>query len=64
MHEFTVPDISCGGCARTITRVLTELDAAAKVDVSVEAKQVKVDSQLPRAAIVARLTEAGFEPQA
>ncbi len=64
MYEFTVPDISCGGCAKTITRILGELDAQAQVDIDVATKHVKVQTALAREAIVARLTEAGFEPQA
>ncbi|MDO6385846.1 MULTISPECIES: heavy-metal-associated domain-containing protein [Uliginosibacterium] len=64
MYEFIVPDISCGGCAKTITRILGELDAAAKVEIDVATKQVKVETALAREAIVSRLTEAGFEPQA
>ena len=62
MYEFTVPGISCGGCAKTITRILTELDVSAKVDIDVASKHVKVASSQPREAIVARLSEAGFEP--
>ncbi|PLK49863.1 heavy-metal-associated domain-containing protein [Uliginosibacterium sp. TH139] len=64
MYEFIVPDISCGGCAKTITRILGELDANAKVDIDVATKQVKVETALAREAIVSRLSEAGFEPQA
>lgn len=63
MYEFIVPDISCGGCAKTITRILTELDASARVEIDVASKQVKVESAQSREAIVARLSEAGFEPQ-
>lgn len=62
MYEFTVPGISCGGCARTITRILGELDAQAKIDVDVESKRVRVETAQSRETVVARLSEAGFEP--
>lgn len=62
MYEFTIPGISCGGCARTITRILGELDAGAKVDIDVATKHVKVQTSQPRDAVVARLIEEGFEP--
>ncbi|KAF7598320.1 MAG: hypothetical protein CGU28_12655 [Candidatus Dactylopiibacterium carminicum] len=62
MYEFTVPDIHCGGCAKTVTRVLGELDPAAVVDIDVEKKHVSVRTAQPREAVVARLTEAGFAP--
>ncbi|MEN3109770.1 heavy-metal-associated domain-containing protein [Uliginosibacterium paludis] len=62
MYEFTVPGISCGGCAKTITRILGELDAAAKVDIDVASKHVRVETSQSREAVVARLADAGFEP--
>ena len=62
MYEFTIPGISCGGCAKTITRILTELDTVAKVDIDVASKHVKVETSQSREAVVARLSEAGFDP--
>jgi len=62
MYEFTVPGISCGGCAKTITRILGELDASAKVEIDVASKHVKVETSQPRDAVVARLADAGFDP--
>lgn len=61
-HEFQIPDIHCGGCARTITRVLGELDPSAEVDIDVAAKQVRVSSALSREALATRLADAGFPP--
>ncbi|MDP5241380.1 heavy-metal-associated domain-containing protein [Uliginosibacterium sp. 31-16] len=62
MYEFTVPGISCGGCAKTITRILGELDANARIEIDVATKHVKVETSQPREAVVARLSEAGFDP--
>ncbi|MBS1211192.1 MAG: heavy-metal-associated protein [Proteobacteria bacterium] len=62
MYEFTVPGIHCGGCAKTITRILGELDGNAKVDIDVASKHVKVETSQPREAVVARLADAGFDP--
>ncbi|GAB2891437.1 heavy-metal-associated domain-containing protein [Uliginosibacterium flavum] len=62
MYEFTVPGISCGGCARTITRILGELDASAQVEIDVATKHVKVETSQSRDAVVARLSDAGFDP--
>jgi copper chaperone len=62
MYEFNVPGIHCGGCAKTITRVLGELDASAKIDVDLESKRVSVETSASREAVVARLSEAGFDP--
>jgi len=62
MYEFTIPGISCGGCARTITRILTELDADAKIEIDVASKHVKVETSQSQEAVMARLSEAGFDP--
>ncbi|MFL9911029.1 heavy-metal-associated domain-containing protein [Paraburkholderia sp. RL17-337-BIB-A] len=60
--EFEIPDMSCGGCANAITRALTSLDPAAKLDVDVPAKIVTVTSALPTARIIEAIAEAGFHP--
>lgn len=62
MYDFTVPAMHCGGCAKTITRILGELDAGAKVDIDLDSKRVSVETAQPREAVAARLADAGFEP--
>lgn len=62
MYDFTVPAMHCGGCAKTITRIVSELDAKAKVDIDLDSKHVRIETTQPREAIVARLGEAGFDP--
>lgn len=61
-HEFQIPDIHCGGCAKTITRVLGELDPVAQVEIDVATRQLRVTSALSREALAARLVDAGFPP--
>jgi copper chaperone len=60
--EFSIPDMSCGGCANAITRAVTSLDPAAKFDVDVLAKIVAVTSTLPTARIIEAMEAAGFHP--
>jgi len=60
--EFTVPDMSCGGCANAITRAVTSLDPAASVDVDVAVKIVKVASGLPAERLIEAIEDAGFHP--
>lgn len=62
MYDFTVPAMHCGGCAKTITRILGELDAGAKVDIDLDSKRVSVETVQPRETVAARLADAGFEP--
>jgi copper chaperone len=60
--EFEVKDMSCGGCANSITRAVTSVDPAAKLDIDVITKIVKVDSVLPPERLVALIEAAGFHP--
>lgn len=64
MHRFTLPDMSCGHCVAAITEALKAADASARVEIQREARTAEVDSTLPREALVAVLTEAGYPPAA
>lgn len=60
--EFTVADMSCGGCASAITRAIAKLDATARVEVDVAAKLVKVESPLEQGQVASAIESAGFHP--
>jgi len=60
--EFEVKDMSCGGCANSITRAVTSVDPAAKLDIDIATKIVKVDSVLPSGRLVAVIEAAGYHP--
>jgi copper chaperone len=60
--EFIIPAISCGHCARAVTEAVHEVDPKAQVQVDLAAKKVQVQSEAPRAPLVAALTEAGYAP--
>lgn len=62
MLEFNLPDMSCGHCASTVTQTCKLVDPAAKVEVNVNTKQVKVTSTETRKDFVEALTEAGYPP--
>jgi copper chaperone len=62
MHSFTLPDMSCGHCVAAITEALKAADAQAIVHIDLAGKTADVDSALPRQALVAVLTEAGYAP--
>ena len=62
MHQFTLPDMSCGHCVAAITAALQAADAQARVDIDLNAKTAQVDSALPREALAAALAEAGYPP--
>lgn len=62
MHQFTLPDMSCGHCVAAITEALKAADAQAGVLIDRDAKTAQVDSTLPRETLAAALAEAGYPP--
>ncbi|WP_343630080.1 heavy-metal-associated domain-containing protein [Roseateles sp.] len=62
MHEFKLPDMSCGHCRAAVTEAVKEVDAQAEVVVDLSAKTAQVNSAATREQLVAALTEAGYPP--
>lgn len=60
MLEFEVKDMSCGHCAGSVTKAVKLVDPAAKVDVDLANKKVKVESQEDRSLFAKALTDAGY----
>ncbi|NJL45649.1 MAG: heavy-metal-associated domain-containing protein [Leptolyngbyaceae cyanobacterium SM2_3_12] len=57
--QLKVPSIVCDGCAETISKAITALDADAKVDVNVEGKTVSVETSAAESAVRAAIVEKG-----
>ena len=64
MIEFTVNDMTCGHCASTITKAVKEVDAAAKCEIDLGSKRVRISSTHPAQEFVAAIQEAGYTPEA
>lgn len=64
MHQFHIPGMRCGGCARRITAAITALDATAQVQADVPARRVSIESALGSEQLAAALTQAGYAPDA
>lgn len=60
--EFQVNDMSCGGCARSITNAVKQVDPAASVDVDIAQKTVKVTSSVSPEKVLNAISEAGYNP--
>ena len=59
-----VDGMSCGGCVKSVTGVLTALDGVAKAEVSLEQKQAVVEfdaAKLTRDQLKAVIGDAGFD---
>ena len=57
---FTVPDISCEHCVKSITEHVTPLEGVERVEVDLETKTVTVIGG-DEPAIVAAIDEAGYD---
>jgi copper chaperone len=56
--------MSCGGCVKSVTGVLTALDGVAKAEVSLEQKQAVVEfdaAKVTRDQLTAVVEDAGFD---
>jgi len=60
--EFAIPDMTCGGCARAITRAVTQLDPHATLELDLPVKAVRIASTLPAQRLVETIEAAGFHP--
>ncbi len=60
--QFHIETMTCGGCARGVTKAIQGVDAAATVTADPPNRRVDVTTTAPREQIVAALTEAGFAP--
>ena len=59
---FHVPDMSCEGCVRAITRAVQGLDAQAGVSTDLVTHLVRIASGRPAAELEAAIRDAGFSP--
>jgi copper chaperone len=62
MIELNLPDMTCGHCASTVAKTVALIDPAAKVEVDLEGKNVKIQSAEDRQEFVDALSEAGYPP--
>ena len=59
-----VDGMSCGGCVKSVTGVLTALDGVARAEVSLEQKQAVVEfdaGKVSRDQLKAVIEDAGFD---
>lgn len=60
MYELQVEGMTCGGCVRGVTRSVQGVDSAAKVDVDLKNKKVRVETAAPLEVIISAIAEAGY----
>jgi copper chaperone len=60
MHILFVSGMTCGGCAKAVTRAVQLQDAEATVQVDLDSQKVEIESRLDRETLVTIIADAGF----
>ena len=63
MYEFNVSDMTCGHCVSSVTKAVKDLDAQAKVEISLADKRVSVRSSVSPQEIAEAIKQAGYTPR-
>ncbi len=61
MQVFNVQGMTCGHCVKAVTRAVQEQDAAAKVEVDLTTRQVRVQSELAQEQILTAIRDEGYQ---
>ena len=62
--KYKVSGMTCGGCARTVTKTIQTIDPNAKIVTDPPTRRVEVQTSASQEQIAAALSEAGFPPRA
>ncbi|RUM06173.1 heavy-metal-associated domain-containing protein [Rhizobium chutanense] len=58
--EFKIENMTCGGCARSVSKVIQSVDADAKVDADPATRMIKVETSANPADVRQALAQAGY----
>ncbi len=60
MLRLHVPNMTCGGCAKSVTRALQSVDPQARIETDPPGREVRIESAVDESALLAVLAEAGY----
>ena len=60
MYQLQVDNMSCGHCVGAVTKAVQAIDPAAKVEVDLASKTVKIDSASALAPLKSAIADAGY----
>ena len=60
MLRFHIPKMTCGGCAKSVTKALLSVDPQARIETDPPTREVRVDSAFEESVFLAVLSEAGY----
>jgi copper chaperone len=63
MVTFQIDDMTCGHCASAISRAVASVDKTAHLDIRMQEKLVRIDSQARATELARAIKDAGYTPQ-
>ncbi len=60
MITLTIPNMTCGGCAKSITKALLNVDAQAQIETDPTTRKVKISSNVEESTLRTALSAAGY----
>ena len=58
--KLHIEGMTCGGCARSVTAAIKDVDPAATVDIDLPGRNVKIESSQPVESFTKALEDVGF----
>jgi len=58
--QFHIENMTCFGCARSVTKAIQSVDAGAEVKADPERRKIEVSTSATRADVEAVLADAGY----
>ena len=58
--KLTIENMTCGGCARSVTKAIQSVDPNARIETNPAIRSVEVETTAPLAAVQQVLEEAGY----
>lgn len=58
--KLHIESMTCGGCARSVTVAIKDVDPAATVDIDLPGRNVKIESSQPVESFTKALEDVGF----
>lgn len=60
MLRFHIPNMTCGGCAKSVVKVLQSVDPKARIEVEPPDHEVRVESVASESEFLVALDRAGY----
>jgi copper chaperone len=60
--EFTLPDMTCGHCVKSVTAAVLRVDPAARVTADLPCHQVRIETSRSAQDVATALADEGYPP--